>query len=290
MRQLGDIFLDDVDLADYEAEFSEIGEAESVSMDPNQRPMHEVVFEGLENAGIPSEKLDNQPVGCYTGSYAADYADMKNRDPEDRPANNALDVGRAILANHMSHFLNIKVPSVTLDTACSGSLQGLDLTCRYLQSGDINAAIVVTSNLYMSPEHLMDQGSVGSAHSVNPTFGELLLASFPSQELYTAEAVSTVIVKRLEDAIRDRDPVRGVVLGTATNSNGRTAGIVSPSCLPGHGYPSGTKSNAGHSEPSAGISGLLKVVLSIENDVIPGTPTFINPNPKSTCDIKKEDS
>lgn len=44
-----------------------------------------------------------------------------------------------------------------------------------------------------------------------------------------AEAVSTVIVKRLEDAMRDRDPIRGVVLGTATNSNGRTAGIASPS-------------------------------------------------------------
>ena len=44
-----------------------------------------------------------------------------------------------------------------------------------------------------------------------------------------AEAVSTVIVKRLEDALRDRDPIRAVVLGTATNSNGRTAGIASPS-------------------------------------------------------------
>ena len=44
-----------------------------------------------------------------------------------------------------------------------------------------------------------------------------------------AEAVSTVIVKRLGDAVRDRDPIRGIVLGTASNSNGRTAGIASPS-------------------------------------------------------------
>lgn len=44
-----------------------------------------------------------------------------------------------------------------------------------------------------------------------------------------AEAVNAIIVKRLSDAIRDRDPVRAVVLGTATNSNGRTAGIASPS-------------------------------------------------------------
>lgn len=44
-----------------------------------------------------------------------------------------------------------------------------------------------------------------------------------------AEAVSAVIVKRLEDAVRDGDPIRGVILGTATSSNGRTPGIASPS-------------------------------------------------------------
>ena len=44
-----------------------------------------------------------------------------------------------------------------------------------------------------------------------------------------AEVVSSIIVKRLDDAIRDRDPIRAVVLGTASNSNGRTAGIASPS-------------------------------------------------------------
>ncbi|KAL8889243.1 MAG: hypothetical protein Q9215_003445 [Flavoplaca cf. flavocitrina] len=367
MRQPGGMFLDDVDPADFDAGFFEVGGAESVSMDPNQRQMLEVVFEGLENAGIPLEKLNNQPIGCFVGSYAADYADMQNRDPEDRPANNALGVGRALLSNRLSHFLNINGPSVTLDTACSGSLQGLDIACRYLQSGDINAAIIATSNLYMSPEHLIDQGNVGSAHSHSkqhapthfsrPPFllltrcfsfnmlREMLMWDFiiqPTALCHTfdvaadgyvkAEAVSTVIVKRLEDAIRDRDPIRGVVLGTATNSNGRTAGIASPSSgaqalairaayahagitdlnlttyleCHGTGTQAGDptevggvgsvfaatraaekplligsiKSNVGHSEPSAGISGLLKVVLAIENDLIPGTPTFINPNPK----------
>ena len=166
MCQPGGMFLGDVDLADLDAGFFEIGGAEAAAMDPNQRQMLEVVFEGLENAGIPLEKIDNRPVGCFASSYAADYADMQNRDPEDRPSNNAIGIGRTILANRLSHFLNIKGPSVTLDTACSGSLQGLDFACRYLQSQDVDAAIIATSNLYLSPEHVIDQGSLGSAHSV----------------------------------------------------------------------------------------------------------------------------
>ncbi|KAF5026934.1 hypothetical protein F66182_964 [Fusarium sp. NRRL 66182] len=329
MRQPGGMFLQDLDPADFDAGFFEVGGAEAIAMDPNQRQMLEVVFEALENAGVPLDKLDNRPVGCFVGSYAADYADMQNRDPEDRPANNALGVGRAILANRLSHFLNVKGPSVTLDTACSGSLQGLDLASRYLQSRDIEAAIVATSNLYMSPEHLIDTGSIGSAHSPTALCHTFDVAA---DGYVKAEAVSAVIVKSLDDAIRDRDPIRGVVLGTASNSNGRTAGIASPSSeaqamairaayahagitdlnsttyleCHGTGTQAGdptevrgvgsvfaatrladkplligsVKSNVGHSEPAAGISGLLKVVLSIENRFIPGTPTFINPSPK----------
>lgn len=169
MRQPGGMFLGDVDLADFDAGFFEVGRAEALSMDPNQKQMLEVVYEGLENAGLTLEKLDNQPVGCFVGSFSSDYADMQNRDPEDRPPNNSLGVGRAILANRLSHFLNIKGPSVTLDTACSGSLQGLDLACRYLQDRDIDAGIIAAANLYMSPEHLIDQGNVGSVHSVSWT-------------------------------------------------------------------------------------------------------------------------
>ena len=166
MCQAGGMFLGDVDLADFDAGFFEIGGAEAAAMDPNQRQMLEVVFEGLENAGIPLEKIDNGSVGCFVSSYVVDYADTQNRDPEDRPSNNTIGIGRTILANRLSHFLNIKGPSVTLDTACSGSLQGLDFACRYLQSQDVDAAIVATSNLYMSPEHVIDQGSLASAHSV----------------------------------------------------------------------------------------------------------------------------
>ncbi|KAG9520859.1 ketoacyl-synt-domain-containing protein, partial [Aureobasidium melanogenum] len=329
MRPLGGMFLDDVDPADFDASFFEISGTEAIAMDPNQRQMLEVVYEGLENAGIPLEKVYGKPVACFVGAYSSDYGDMQNRDPEDRPANNAIGVGRAIMANRISYFLNIKGPSITIDTACSGSLVGLDLACRVLQSGEVNAAIVATSNFYFNPDHVIDAGNVGQAHS--PT-GYCHTFDVSADGYVKAEAVSCVIVKRMSDAIRDGDPIRAVIRGLASNSNGRTGGIASPSAeaqaaairsayanagitnlndtqylechgtgtqagdpteVRGAGFAfSGSrdverpliigsiKSNVGHSEPAAGISGLIKTVLSIENGKIPGTPLFINPSPK----------
>ncbi|KAF5511434.1 Highly reducing polyketide synthase [Colletotrichum siamense] len=110
MRPLGGMFLEEIDPADFDASFFEISKTEAISMDPNQRQMLEVVYEGLENAGIPLESLDGAPVGCFVGSYASDYGDMQARDPEDRPAAITVGVGRSIMANRLSHFLNIKGP------------------------------------------------------------------------------------------------------------------------------------------------------------------------------------
>ncbi|KAL2130926.1 hypothetical protein VTI74DRAFT_5751 [Chaetomium olivicolor] len=329
MRPLGGMFLEDISPADFDASFFEISKAEAISMDPNQRQMLEVVYEGLENAGITLENLNGELVGCFVGSYASDYDAMQSRDPEDRPSGVTVGVGRAILANRLSHFLNIKGPSMTIDTACSGSLISLDVACRYLQSREINAAIIATSNLYLNPEHVMDTGAVGNAHSPS---GLCHTFDVSADGYVKAEAVSAVIVKRLADAIRDGDPIRAVVRGTSPNSDGRTPGIASPSAeaqaaairaayanagitdlsatayleCHGTGTQAGDptevggaasvfsqtrsadnpliigsiKSNVGHAEPAAGISGLMKAAMSIEKGVIPGNPTFENPSPK----------
>lgn len=324
------MFLDEsIPLDRFDAPFFSIGGAEAVALDPNQRQLLEVVYEGLENAGIPLEKVDGQPVACFVAAFASDYGDMQFRDPEDFPPNVGIGVGRAIQANRISHFLNIKGPSVTLDTGCSGSLVGLDMAVRALQTGQANAAIVASSNLYLNPDHVVDnRGTMGKAHSPSGlchTFDAL------ADGYIKAEGVGCVVIKRLADAVRDRDPIRAVVLGTGVNSDGRTNGISSPSAeaqtaaimaayqnagitnlndtqyleCHGTGTPAGDpievrgvgdafastrdpdkpliigsiKGNVGHTEPVAGLAGLVKTVLAIEHAVVPGNPLFVTPNP-----------
>lgn len=115
---------------------------------------------------------------------------------------------------------------MTIDTACSGSLVSVDLACRYLHSGDADGAIVAGCNLYMSPEHNMDQTAMSSAAS--PT-GRCWTFDARADGYIKAEGVNCLILKRLDDALRDGDPVRAVIRGTSTNSDGRTPGIASPS-------------------------------------------------------------
>ncbi|OTB08290.1 hypothetical protein M426DRAFT_52354 [Hypoxylon sp. CI-4A] len=333
MRSPGGMFLEGIDPKKFDAAFFGIGRMDAIAMDPQQRQLLEVVYECLENAGIPLEELDGEKVGCFVGSYAVDYADMQARDPEDRAPSVTIGVGRAILSNRISHFLNIHGPSMTIDTACSGSLVGLDVACRYLSSGEITGALVAGANLYLSPEHNMDSGPMKSTSSLS---GRCHTFDKKADGYIKAEAVNCVMLKRLADAERDGDPIRAIIRGTATNSDGKTPGIASPSSeaqamatkaayanagivdLSATGYiemhgtgtqagdpkevkgvasvfassrPQGAplimgsiKSNIGHSEPAAGISGLLKAVLAVEAGRIPGNPTFIDPNPNIDFD------
>jgi len=86
------MFLENVDLIDFDAEFFEIDEDETAAMNSNQRQMLEVVFEDLENAGISLKKLNNRSVSCFVESYSSDYADMQARDPHDHSSNNAIEI------------------------------------------------------------------------------------------------------------------------------------------------------------------------------------------------------
>lgn len=166
MIQNGGMFLDFVDPADLDAGFFQIPASDASSMDPNQRQLLEIVFEALENAGLSLEDVNNKPIGTFVASFCTDYLDMIFKDPEDKAPNTAIGNGRAIQANRLSYFLNTKGPSITIDTACSGSLQALDMAVRYIRNGDIDGAIVAACNLYQNPDYVIDMGNMSTAYSV----------------------------------------------------------------------------------------------------------------------------
>ncbi|KAJ2982270.1 hypothetical protein NQ176_g1494 [Zarea fungicola] len=329
MRTPGGMFIEESDPRDFDAGFFGISGADAAAMDPQQRQLMEVVYECLENSGVPFEKLNGAQIACHVGSYAVDYDAIQARDPENRAPGAVVGIGRAMLSNRISHFFNFKGPSMTIDTACSGSLVGLDVACRYLHTGEVDGAIIGGANMYFSPEHNLNTGAMSVANSLS---GRCHTFDVKADGYCKAEAINCVYLKRLSDAVRDGDPIRAVIRGSATNSDGNTPGIASPnseaqaaairsayahagitnlndtSYIEFHGtgtqagdpleangvasvfsasrnaesplYIGSVKSNIGHSEPAAGVSGLIKAILAIENGLIPGNPTFITPTPK----------
>ncbi|KAI1163548.1 PKSKA1 [Nemania serpens] len=327
MKSPGGMFMEDVDPAVFDAQFFNISRIDAIAADPQQRQLLEVTYECLENAGVPLETISGQSVGCLVGTNIVDYGAIQNRDPEDRPDSATIGVASSILSNRISHFLNIHGPSMTIDTACSASLVAVDVACRYLDSYQADGMLVAGANIWLSPEHNEETGMMRVTQSAS---GKCHSFDAKADGYVKAEGINCVYLKRLDDAIRDKDPIRAVLRGTSTNSAGRTPGLASPSpaaqeaairaayrnagisnfddtaFLECHG--TGTlagdpievegaarvfaatrqqelvigsiKSNIGHSEAAAGLSGLIKAVLSVENGLIVGNPTFIDPNPR----------
>jgi acyl transferase domain-containing protein len=75
-------------------------------------------------------------TGVYTGSMSDDYQQILARDIDDLPKYTASGVARAMLANRLSWFYNLHGPSISMDSACSGSLMAFDFACQNLRNRD----------------------------------------------------------------------------------------------------------------------------------------------------------
>ena len=103
---------------------------------------------------------------------------------------------------------------MVINTACSSSIYALHHACLSLRARDCNAAIVGGVNLILTVDQHMNTAKLGvlSPTSTCHTFDAA------ADGYGRAEGAGALYVKRLSDAIRDGDPVRGVIRGTAVNS------------------------------------------------------------------------
>ncbi|KAL4894910.1 hypothetical protein BDV59DRAFT_192302 [Aspergillus ambiguus] len=220
----GHFLREDVSL--FDAPFFNMTTDEAAAMDPQQRLLLEVTYEALENAGMPLHKIMGSHTACFVGCFNADYTDLLLRDPERIPIYQCTNSGqsRAMTANRISYFFDMKGPSVTVDTACSGSLVALHLACTSLQCGDASMAIAAGVNVILSHEFMSTLSMMkflspdGRCH----TFDE------KANGYGRGEGIGCIILKPLRNALRDNDPIRAVIRGSGLNQDGRTPGITLP--------------------------------------------------------------
>lgn len=215
------------DLTAFDAEFFSIKPAEAKAMDPQQRLLMEVVYEGLESAGIPMSQLHGSDTGVYVGVMFDDYGAQLLRDLQMVPTYYATGTSRAVLANRLSYFFDWRGPSISVDTACSSSLVAVHMAVQALRAGESRVALACGSNLILGPESFIIESKLNmlSPDGISRMWDE------GANGYARGEGVAAVVLKTLSDAIQDGDHIECVIRETALNQNGRTAkgGITVPS-------------------------------------------------------------
>lgn len=194
-------------------------------MDPQQRLLLEVVYEAIEDAGIPKEDINGSQTSVYCGSFTNDYYSMTMRDLASYPKYTVTGTGNSILANRISYFYNLHGSSATIDTACSSSLVCLHLGAQSLKTGESDMSIVIGSALHFLEDSFITMTDLGM---LSPE-GRCRSFDADGRGYARGEGVCAVVLKRQVDAEGQGDRIRALVRGSLVNHDGTKQGITLPS-------------------------------------------------------------
>ncbi|KMN83612.1 polyketide synthase [Chromobacterium sp. LK11] len=209
--------LDGVD--QFDAGYFGIPPSQAAAMDPQQRIFLECVHEALERAGHGAAR--GARVGVWAGSASVDYLVDHVRDRLDRASPNRylqqwVGVDKDYLAAQVAYRLDFGGPAISLQTACSTSLvavvqamQGLlSFQCDFAVAGGVSVALPQRQG------HVYEEGSILSADGACRPF------TADSSGTVFGNGAGAVVLRRLEDALADGDPIMAVIRGGAVNNDG----------------------------------------------------------------------
>jgi acyl transferase domain-containing protein/acyl-CoA synthetase (AMP-forming)/AMP-acid ligase II/acyl carrier protein len=215
-------FVDHID--QFDPLFFQISPREAELMDPQQRLFLEVTWEALENAGYSPESLAQKMVGVFVGCSNNGY--YQRISPTLNTSDYSAGIGNqnAMIANRVSFLLNLRGPSVLVDTMCSSSLVALHMACRSLHQGECTTALAGGVNLLLSPEYYVGMSRM-KMHSPN---GRCATFDHQADGIVLGEGAGALFLKPLSRALEDGDRIYAVIKGSAVNHDGRTNGITAP--------------------------------------------------------------
>ncbi|MDJ0658840.1 MAG: beta-ketoacyl synthase N-terminal-like domain-containing protein [Crocosphaera sp.] len=218
-------FLSNID--QFDANFFGISPRECQHIDPQQRLVLEVAWEALEDGGIIPETLSGSQTGVFLGLTNQDYHRLLYQQIDRCDAYYSTGTSGAIASNRLSYLLNLQGPSFTVDTACSSSLVAIHLACQSLKAQESDLAIAGAVNLIITPEQTI---AFSKTRMMAPD-GRCKTFDASANGYVRSEGCGVVVLKRLEDAIREGDRIHGIIRGTAINQDGLSQGLTAPNGL-----------------------------------------------------------
>ncbi|HKX94292.1 MAG TPA: type I polyketide synthase, partial [Methylibium sp.] len=218
-------------LDQFDPEFFGFSPKEAGILDPQHRQFYEACWEALESAGHPPESFTGAIGlfgGCGMGAYFT-FNLLTNPELVDnvglfllRHTGNDKD----FLVTRVSYAFNLQGPSVNVQTACSTSLVATHMAVQSLLSGECDMALAggVTIEVPNGVGYHYKEGEVLSPDGHCRTFDHR------SKGTVFGSGAGVVVLRRLADALRDGDPIRAVIKGSAVNNDGsRKVGYLAPS-------------------------------------------------------------
>jgi acyl transferase domain-containing protein len=212
-------FIDNVDQFDWQA--FRIPPREAQYMDPQHRLLLEVVWEALEDAGLPLEKLAGSRTSVFQGVSSNDYLRLQARAWSQLDGYTITGNDLTFVANRISYFFDFKGPSVTISMACVASLVAVHYACQSLWTGEADLAIAGGVNLMLSP----DINIMLSRSGVLSPDGFCKTLDARADGYVRGEGAGIVVLKLLSQ-VTSSDRVYALIRGTAVNHNGHNEWIM----------------------------------------------------------------
>ena len=218
------------DVEYFDADFFEYSPADAKVMDPQMRLFHECVWEALENAGYNPYTYKGS-IGLYTGASgniqweALCLLSLASDDTASQFNVSEL-CSRDFISTRVSYKLNLRGPSMLIQTACSSSLAAVHTACHKLLAGGCDIAIAggVSVSLPQKSGYVYQDGMVLSHDGHCRAFDE------QANGTVVGEGAGVVVLKRLEDAVADGDTILAVIKGSEINNDGsEKIGYTAPS-------------------------------------------------------------
>lgn len=219
--------LEDIDL--FDAAFFGLSPREAEILDPQQRLFLECAWEALESAAYNTELYEG-PIGIYAGAGSGDYLAYLRSNPAlvDMLGLHQVMLGneKDFLATRVAYKLNLRGSAITVQTACSTSLVAVHLACQSLLNEEIDMALAggVSINIPQKAGYMYQEGGL---HSPD---GHCRAFDAEAQGTIGGSGVGVVVLKRLEDALADRDCIHAIIKSSAVNNDGSMKiGYMAPS-------------------------------------------------------------
>ncbi len=314
----------------FDAAYFDYTPREAEVLDPQQRLFLECAVEALEQAAYDPEKFEGA-IGVYGGLSISDY--LRDNLSPNRELLQAIGFYPVMLGNdkdylctRVSYKLNLKGPSLVVQTACSTSLVAICLAYQSLLNYQCDLALAGGVGI----GHFKKAGYLYQVGGILSPDGHCRAFDADSHGCVAGDGVGIVVLKRLEDALHDGDYIHAVIKGAALNNDGSVkvgytapsvdgqaqviamaqalAGVTADTITMIEAHGTGTelgdpiemaaltkafrattdkrnfcaigsaKTNVGHLDAAAGVTGFIKAVLALAHREIPPSLNFKKPN------------